>query len=294
MSECHLGSAYFLALQNKDLDPVMLPYLRDKWLLIALNYLTKNGHVSEEQLTRLDGLLDAGMNVYLDSGCFSIAADHGKTLGIPAHEVFMMSPSEMPFFESWYQVYIAVMPRIIDKLWGVVEIDFGDMQERAVTRQRIFDDTGVRAIPAFRFGKEPVEVFEHLVATHDRVCLAGLAKASPLVRNTALAYLREIQYRLNKDCWIHCLGVSGCGPFSSSGFASGDSSSYANAARYGATNGYTHQGYTSVANWTKRPPKAKDLDDGTGTQTCRKLGMFQHSVMNVGRTAYLHELHDIL
>ena len=289
-----MGSAYFLALQSKDLDPEMLPFLQDRWLLIALNYLTTKGHVSTEQLRKLDGLLDAGMKVYLDSGCFSLAAEHSKELGCSPPEVFMSSPRDLPFFESWYQVYITVIPRIIDRLWGVVEIDFGNAAERAETRQRIFDDTGVHAIPAFRFGKEPVSVFERLVATHDRVCLAGLAKASPVVRNTALAYLREIQYRVNKDCWVHCLGVSGCGPFSSSGFASGDSSSYANAARYGATNGYTHQGYTSVAEWTKRPPKAKDLDDGTGTQTCRKLGMFQHTVMNVGRTAYLHELHDTI
>ena len=284
------GAAYFLAVQSGDLHPNTLPYLQDEWVLIALNFLLRGREIAEEQLQHIQSLVDNNKKLFLDSGCFSLACAEAKNLNCSPADVFMYHPSELPFFESWYNTYITTVPTVIDNLWGVVEIDFGTPEDRANTRARIFNDCGVHPIPVFRFGKDPVSLFEELVSTHDRVCLGGLAKASGAVRYMSIPLLREIQHRANPDCWIHCLGMAGSGPFASSGFSSCDASSYSNSARYGATNGYTNQGYTSVAEWTKVPPRVKDLDDGTSTQFVRKLGLFQHSVMNLGRVSHLQEL----
>jgi hypothetical protein len=286
------GSAYFLALQGIDLATSSLPYLQDTWTLVALNYLIKGGEVDAASLARLDAFINSGKHVYLDSGCFSLAFAYAKEHSMTAPDVFMLPPRELPFFEAWYATYIRIVPQLVDRLWGVVEIDFGSPEDRAATRARIARDTGVRPIPVFRFGKDPVSLFERLVSTHDRVCLGGLAKVTPAFRNMALPLLRDIQHRANPSCWIHVLGVSASGAFSASGFTSCDASTYANAARFGLTCGYTHQGFTHAADWTPKPPRAGAVTDAESRATdfSRYLGMFQHSVMNLGRTAHLREL----
>lgn len=283
------SEAYFLALQGCDLTPDTLPYLTDKWCLVALNYLLKGGTVSEEQLAHLDEFAAAGKHVYLDSGCFSLAFEHAKRLGVSAPDVFMTSPTELPFFEEWYAVYTRVVPQIIDRLWGVVELDFGSAAERTATRQRIYDDCGIRPIPVYRFGKDPLSVFTDLVRTHDRICLGGLAKVTPAFRNMAIPILRQMQHDANPDCWVHLLGVSACGAFCASGFSSCDASSYANAARFGLTCGYTPMGFNHSIDWTPKPPRASEIGDGA-SDFVRYLGMFQHATMNLGRTANMQEL----
>lgn len=290
------GSSYFLALQGCDLCAESLPYLKDSWVLIALNYLLKNNEIAGDQLEKLDHYASEGKHVYLDSGCFSLAFAYAKEINSNAPDVFMSSPSSLPFFEEWYGVYTRTVPQLIDRLWGVVEIDFGNAEERRATRRRLHRDTGINPIPVFRFGKDPVSIFRELVRTHDRVCLGGLAKVTPAFRNMAMPLLREIHHATNPDCWVHVLGVSAVGAFSASGFTSCDASTYANAARFGLTCGYTHQGFTHAAHWTPKPPRAASLedDDTRPTDFSRTLGMFQHSVMNLGRTEHLRELSTLI
>lgn len=284
------GRAYFLAIQGVDLrSEASLASLKDRWILIALNYLLSGKSVSAEMLSRIGLLAAEGKSVYLDSGCFTLAFAHAAKVGKTAPEVFMSSPRTLPFFEDWYKVYVSSVPQLIDKLWGVVELDFGSAKDRQDTRKRIFRDTGIRPIPVFRFGEDPVSVFENLVRTHDRVCLGGLAKVTPAFRCMAFPLLRDIHYRTNPECWVHVLGSAASGAFSSSGMASCDSSTYANAAQFGLTCGYTHQGFSHAAHWTPKPRKGAAIVEGT-TNLMRRMGMFQHSVMNLGRTVHLDEL----
>lgn len=283
------NEAYFLALNGPDFCEESLPYISDKWVLVALNYLLKGGNKLDQQ--RIDGLrlfAEHGKLIYLDSGCFSHSMSHAKLLGCSPNEVFMTSPSQLPFFEDWYAVYIDIVPQVIDSLWGVVEIDYGSAAERAATRERIYNDCGIRPIPAFRFNFDPLEVFEELVRTHDRVCLAGLAMMPSATRSIVMPMLREIHARVNPDCWIHALGVSACGSFCGSGFASCDASTYTSMARYGSTAGYTPFGSMANVTWCKKFPQGNAEDPNLA---CR-LGMFQHSTMNMGRVRHCNELQE--
>jgi hypothetical protein len=294
-----VGSAYFLALQGVDLRAASHHFLKDKWVLVALNYLVNGNKVSNDRVQELKALAERGHSFYLDSGCFTLANAHANKTGQNPWDVFMTSPSKLPFFNAWFDLYCMVVPVLKPYLWGVVEIDFGSAEERAETRERIYKACGIKPIPVYRCLSEPFEVFEKLVATHDRVCLAGTAKVPTWARYAAYSKATEIIERANPKCRVHALGVGAFGPFTASLLNSCDSSTYANPARFGLTCGYTLTGFSHAAHWAKKVRLASKggkmtigtaAEGGSVSDLIRSIGMFQHSGFNVGRTAHLKDI----
>lgn len=287
------GRAYFLAIQKNDLRPNIRPFLKDDFLLVALNYLVTGNTVSQETLTQLNELGNEGYRLFIDSGCFTLANAYANQNGEHPSDVFMRSPDQLPFFEDWYEVFCTVAPQIVQDVWGMVELDFGSLEDRENTRQRVFSDVGVQTVPVFRYGRDPLEEFGDLISRHDRICVGGVGILPKPMQYKGYMRLLELWQEHNPNCFIHILGVAALGAFSSALFSSCDSSTYANLARFGLTCGYCYSGFTHDGHFSKKLPRGQVFDSVEGLQDGqfrRGLGMFQHALYNRSREAHLADL----
>jgi hypothetical protein len=295
MKELTDRSRYFLAIQ-----PIYLPDLtqdcHDDSILFALNYIaSKNGRLREGMIDEIKRLAEAGKRVYLDSGGFTLAHDYAKETGRSVGEVFMSNPSTLPFFEKWFGIYKEIVPKLAPYLWGYVEVDFGNYQERCETRQRSFDEAGIVPVPVFRAGFDPMSVLTDLLRKYDRICIAGTILLSSnqysLVYNEVYKQWKEV----NPDCYLHVLGLGAFGAFSQFNFPSCDSSTFSTDVRFGGTSGYCYTGISSAAVYTSK--FAQDANrqphESISMPIGGRLGILRHSIYNLGRKEHLRGVESL-
>lgn len=282
---------YFLAVLSLYL-PTLDVDCKDDSALVALNAIVNKNGLKEGVLEHLQHLSACGKKIYLDSGCYTIANDHAKAQGLIAGDVFMSSPSELPFFEEWLAIYNEVVPIIAPYLWGYVEVDFGSYQDRIATRQRVYDQAGLVPIPVYRCGREPISVFTDLLKKYDRICVAGTLFLSPQQHSIAYNEMYEQWKTINPDCYIHTLGIGAFGSHCRFNFPSCDSSTFSSDVRYGSVAGYCYTGITSAAVFSPRfavGDAKKDIHSDS-MPIGGRLGVLRHSIYNIGRKAHLDEL----
>jgi hypothetical protein len=287
---------YFLALQKQHIRWAAVDS-KDDSILWALNMLVSSkGQMAPETFDGLKSVAAAGKRIYLDSGCYTLANAYANDNGLVAGDVFMSDPATLPFFEEWFSVYKKWVVALEPYLWGYVEVDFGNYEQRCAVRQRCYDETGLIPIPVFRVGRDPFSVFEELITTYDRVCIAGTLHLTSKQHARAYISIYETWKRLNPDCYIHVLGIGAFGSFSRYNLPSSDSSTYANAARYGLTCGYCYAGFAHAAHFTPKFSMVNGISADTvcsSTVYGSRIGVIQHSIYSLGRKAHLASIESV-
>lgn len=196
-------------------------------VLIAVNELN-----SETQTKIVEGLLETGHNVLLDSGVYNLANEHAKTHNLSMNEALSLAPDEIDGFDALFERYVTLAHRLGDRLWGVVEIDQGGLHNKRRTRQRL-EDLGIRPIPVYHPLNDGWDYFDELAREYDRLCFGNVVHADQAMRKrlVATAWQRRKQY---PGLWIHLLGLTPYATTLAFPANSCDSSTWLGSLRWGA------------------------------------------------------------
>lgn len=175
---------------------------RHRHLLVAVNELE-----SRSQFDHLDRLIDDGLQLFIDSGVFSLAMTHARIHSITHNEALSLAPEEVDGFEELLERYYLVAQRYKDRIWGMVEVDQGGPTVKPLTRARIEKESGIIPIPVWHPLLDGIDYYHDLVANYDRICVGNLVKANPSLRLRILTAVSELS-RANPSTWHHLLGVT--------------------------------------------------------------------------------------
>lgn len=220
------GPRYFIA---GDINHVVRgvglngPFLCDA--LIAVNELN-----SAADETKLASMIEAGCNVLIDSGCFSLANLYAVDHDINVIEALAMAPDQLPGFDALFTKYVDVVRRYGARAWGYVEIDIGGRENKIRTRARL-EALGLTPIPVYHPFADGWDYFDQLAEGYDRICLANLGTATIAVRKRLVAMVWERKQKY-PHLWVHALAVTPSPMFLTFPLDSCDSSSWLAGERY--------------------------------------------------------------
>lgn len=189
-------------------------------VLVAVNELN-----TPKQLDVFDRLLDE-RKVLLDSGIFNLAMTHAKTHNVSHDEGLAMAPEEIDGFDRLWDLYGEIVTKHADRLWGVIELDQGGMENKPRTRARIETEFGVTPIPVYHPLLDGWDYYDTLATGYDRMCVGNLVQASHPARARMFWTVAE-RGRAYPYLWHHLLGVTPSPQLISLNFkGSSDSSSW--------------------------------------------------------------------
>jgi hypothetical protein len=197
-----------------------------KFVLVALNNI--RGEKDMEDLireTKEDNLV-----LFIDSGVFNLAATHAKLHNIPLSTALDLPPNEVDGFDDLMVRYKAMIKRLDGLMWGYVEIDQGDTNQKRINRKQL-EDEGYRPIPVFHALTDPMEYFDELASQYDRICFANLVEASPSLRRKLLQFIWE-KKKQYPHLWVHGLGLTPSAMTNAYPMDSCDSSAWISAIRW--------------------------------------------------------------
>lgn len=199
--------------------------------LMALNDL---GDGSEESthhaIVEMERRLDAGGKLLLDSGIFNVTNEHKRAHGITMDEALRIHPTEIDGFDKLWGMYVDVVKRYQDRLWGFIELDQGGANAKRETRARI-EAEGLVPIPVYHPIVDGWDYFDELASQYDRICVGNVVQATRSERQRILATLWE-RHRAYPHLWIHVLGLTPNQIIGTYYFNSCDSSSFVSLLRW--------------------------------------------------------------
>lgn len=191
------GYKYFIASNPANLIQAAYPSV-----LVAVNELDTKGNRE-----RLEELLDSGCRVMLDSGIFNLAMEHVRAHGVTHDEALSLAPEEIDGFEKLWDLYGEIATTYVDRLWGVVELDQGGVQNKPATRARIEKEFGIVPIPVYHPLLDGSEYYDTLAQGYDRMCMGNIVQGSRPLRDR-LAHLAYEGGRRYPYLWTHLLGLT--------------------------------------------------------------------------------------
>lgn len=214
---------YFCA-SNIDQLPAVEPHHEN--ILIAVNELR-----GEEDIEKIEGLIERGARVFIDSGIFNLTMKHSRANNVSMDEALALPPDRIDGFYSLFDRYCEIIDRLGDSCWGYIELDQGGRENKIQTRERL-EELGFRPIPVYHPLNDGWEYFDYLAQRYDRICLGNLVKAIPSTRLALLATVWE-RAQAYPHLWIHALGVTPSPPLVAYPVHSCDSSSWTSGTRWG-------------------------------------------------------------
>lgn len=172
-----------------------------KHMLIAVNDLP-----SGDYHKHLEGLLDAGYIVFLDSGIFNLTNEHKRATGCTMDEALALAPEEINGFDELFDKYTRIVSDFGDRLWGYIELDQGGAVNKRRTRARL-EALGFAPVPVYHPLVDGWDYFDELAAEYDRICFGNIVQANPRVRVRLLHTLWE-RKRQYPHLWVHVLGMT--------------------------------------------------------------------------------------
>ncbi len=174
----------------------------------------------------------------LDSGIHNLAIACSRTLDLSFAEAVALPPESVPGFDRLRVHYETVITRArTQPLWGYFELDQGDVDARTRLRTEL-EGRGFAPIPIFRYGADPLDYFDELMRTYDRVGVGSIvdsdsAQAAGVTTEAQIiGSWWERWQRVNPRCWLHILGYTPKPLLLAYPFPSTDSSDWTSAMRW--------------------------------------------------------------
>lgn len=187
---------YFIATGAAALVKVDYPNV-----LVAVNEIK-----SKKDYDDLDYLCE-NRKVMLDSGIFNLAMNHVREHGVSHNEALSMPPDQIDGFNELWDRYGEVATRYADRLWGVVELDQGGVENKPITRKRIEDEFGITPIPVYHPLLDGWDYYDDLAKEYDRICFGNIVQAAPPLR-LRLAHTASERSKDYPYLWTHLLGMT--------------------------------------------------------------------------------------
>lgn len=187
---------YFIATNATALTKVDYPHV-----LVAVNEI-----VSAKDHEALDYLCD-NRNVMLDSGIFNLAMTHARNNDVSHDTALSLSPEEIDGFDRLWEQYGSVARKYADRLWGVVELDQGGIENKPRTRARIESEFGITPIPVYHPLLDGWDYYDDLASEYDRICFGNLVQGSASMR-ARIAHTASERAKRYPYLWTHLLGVT--------------------------------------------------------------------------------------
>lgn len=197
-----------------------------KHMLVAVNELMN----SDSQQQSFHKLLDADVNILMDSGVYGLASAYATLNNINPNVVRQMPAEEIPGFEPLLASYKNLVSRYADRLWGYIEMDWGTAEQKA-TRRATLEAIGLAPIPVYHPIWDPMDYFDELAQNYDRICIGNTASSDNVtrLRLIATAVQRRQKY---PHLWMHMLGVTPSEWCAAYAFDSCDSSAWLSGVRW--------------------------------------------------------------
>lgn len=189
---------YFLASSSGTLDLVTDCY---DHLLIAVNELK-----SDSNTTILEGWLDAGKRVFIDSGIFNLTNEHAKANNVSMNDALALAPEDIDGFDELWTRYVHIAKKYGERSWGYIELDQGGRENKIRTRAKL-EGLGLRPIPVYHPLNDGWDYFDHLAENYDRICFGNIVQADAETRKRLVATMWE-RHRKYPHLWIHLLGMT--------------------------------------------------------------------------------------
>lgn len=224
--------------------------------------------------------------LFLDSGVYNLASTFARNKGISHDEGLKTPLSQIDGFPALFDKYVALAKELEPDLWGYIELDIGGTEQKRVTRAKL-EGLGLRPIPVYHALNDPLDYFDELAGTYDRICVGSLVAATSDERRTILQSVWQRRQKYPGLRWVHLLGVSPSPTIYAYPPESLDSSSWNSAVRYGSFNvqcmgdtiGQLPEGY--------HPIGTKQTDEQSGYLKAVRLCAYNSILSN--RALALHE-----
>lgn len=169
-------------------------------VLVAVNEIK-----AAKDYATLDRLCDT-RNVLLDSGIYNLAMNHARNHSTTHDEALSMAPEDIDGFTELWDRYADIATRFSTRLWGVIELDQGGLDNKPRTRARIETELGFTPMPVYHPLLDGWDYYDTLAQGYDRICFGNLVKASPPIR-LRLIHTASQRARAYPHLWTHLLGV---------------------------------------------------------------------------------------
>lgn len=192
---------YFLACvgTRRWLEPAIAQH---GYVLLSVQEIT-----SQAVLTDLSALMrDTEARVLIDSGIFTLVADHQRKTGCTMPEALSLAPEKIEGFKELAELYEQVIAMMGPYCWGYVEMDQGGRDNKLRTREKM-EKRGLKAIPVYHPYNDGWDYFDYLCKRYDRICIGNLVNAERGERLRILATLWERHCKY-PNVWLHGLGLS--------------------------------------------------------------------------------------
>lgn len=223
-------NVYFLAANVEQIERSAIPV--HNYVLIAVNELS----TANNDLPRLQNLLNHRKKVFIDSGIFNLTNEHKRKHNISMDEALGLAPEDIDGFDDLFEKYVQINRQYGEQSWGYIELDQGGRENKIRTRARL-EALGLRPIPVYHPLNDGWDYFDYLAERYDRICFANVVQADKVTRKKLIATAWE-RHRKYPNLWIHLLGYTPTEILYSMPVNSGDSSTW-----------------VSVVRWARRRPK---------------------------------------
>lgn len=138
----------------------------------------------------------------IDSGVWTMLADAAHHQR--ADSFTDLCPEESRFWPTFRGRWIELMtsPELCRKVWGVVEIDGGTVEDKRKRREKLEDLTGRSPMPVYHT-TDPLSYLVELLEGYDKICVSQSIYQPP--RSHAIV---EVCRWVDSPCWVHWLGAS--------------------------------------------------------------------------------------
>lgn len=221
-------SRYFLAGAPSAMDEAVA--LGGEWdLLVAVN--PGQGADSPYGPSWVKKQAEAGHNILIDSGVYTLAMNEVRRTGLHMDQVRSMPVEGIKGYDKLLGSYLSLVGPLKDLAWGYIELDWGNPESKTRIRDGL-EARGLRPIPVYHPLNDGWDYFDFLASRYDRLCVANLVHADKETRDHLLYTISE-RTRAYPGLWVHALGVTVNQASYSYGIKSYDSSTWLEPARWG-------------------------------------------------------------
>lgn len=161
---------------------------------------------SDEDYRCLQYSIDRGDRILIDSGTHSIYMAMVRNDERNLYAIDRSFDIDDPVFADYFSRYCDFAKTYEPYLWGYIELDLGNQDQKTILRQRM-QDRGLKPIPVYHPLSDDLDYLDDLAQDYDRVCFGNIAMEDKSLRQIFIqvASLAKSKY---PGLWVHLLGFA--------------------------------------------------------------------------------------